>query len=173
MKGLFFALTALLCLSACESGLRRPITAAAAAETKPVSEPVPEVKSAMAPPRDPPPVTPTRDETPRRTIVPVANAEKEIARLRPYFRACYNAGLACDPTMEGRVVLTVHIESEGAVGSVAVTQHEGLDEKVIECLATTLRGAHFDAPGGQGSTLNVPIVFRQNRPKPAPAKIDL
>jgi hypothetical protein len=92
-------------------------------------------------------------------LIAVANAENVIAGLRPGFRACYNRGLANDPTMDGCVTLRVHIAPEGSVGTTDAVVKDGLSPSVVGCLEELLRRAAFDPPGGSGATINVPITF--------------
>jgi hypothetical protein len=93
--------------------------------------------------------------------VPVANAERVIAGLRPGFRACYNTGLQQDPGMAGSVTITVKIGPNGEVSSAEASSNNGLSDGVVKCIARKLRNAQFDPPGGSGSTINVPVKFVQ------------
>ena len=93
--------------------------------------------------------------------VPVANAERVVASLRPGFRACYNTGLQQDPGMAGSVTITVKIGPNGEVSSADATSNNGLSDSVVKCIARKLKNAQFDPPGGSGSTLNVPVKFVQ------------
>lgn len=93
--------------------------------------------------------------------VPVANAERVIAGLRPGFRQCYNTGLQQDPGMSGSVTVTVKIGPNGEVSSADATSNTGLSDSVVRCIARKLKNAQFDPPGGSGSTLNVPVKFVQ------------
>jgi hypothetical protein len=95
------------------------------------------------------------------STVPISDADKVVASLRPQFRDCYNAGLRVDKTMEGCVIMTARISPTGAVDSSRELVHDGLSEEVVACLVGVLRGASFAAPGGLGSTLNVPVTFIQ------------
>ena len=93
--------------------------------------------------------------------VPVSGADRVIAGLRPGFRACYQTGLQSDPTMSGKVSFTVKVGPNGEVSSADVTSNSGLSDGVANCIARKLRNAQFDAPGGSGSTLQVPVSFVQ------------
>ena len=93
--------------------------------------------------------------------VPVANAERVVASLRPGFRQCYNTGLQQDPGMAGSVTITVKIGPNGEVSSADATSNNGLSDSVVRCIARKLKNAQFDPPGGSGSTLNVPVKFVQ------------
>jgi hypothetical protein len=93
--------------------------------------------------------------------VPVANAERVIAGLRPGFRACYNQGLQQDPGMAGSVTITVKIGPNGEVSTADAASNAGLSDSVVKCIARKLKNAQFDPPGGSGSTINVPVKFVQ------------
>src|SRR5262245_30398276 len=112
------------------------------------SAPSPEPPSTAAPAplaNTPAPATPTEPSAKR----PQSACAK--------FRACYNAGLRVDRTMEGCVIMTARISPTGTVDSSRELEHDGLSEDVVACLVDVLRGATFSAPGGVGSTLNVPV----------------
>jgi len=93
--------------------------------------------------------------------VAVANAGAVVAGLRAGFRSCYNSGLNVDPTMSGRVNLSVKISPNGEVSSADPSGNTGLSDQVVQCLIRKVRNAQFDAPGPSGSTLMIPITFVQ------------
>ncbi len=94
---------------------------------------------------------------------PVANAERTIARLRPGFRSCYNKGLANDPSMAGKLTMAIKIAPNGEVQSVSKVGGSGLSPDVEACIMRKTRNASFDAPGGGGSTIQVPVTFVQQK----------
>jgi hypothetical protein len=93
--------------------------------------------------------------------VAVANAGAVVAGLRAGFRSCYNQGLNTDPTMSGKVLLSVKIAPNGEVTSADPSGNTGLSEGVVKCLQRKVKNAQFDAPGPTGSTLQIPITFVQ------------
>jgi len=93
------------------------------------------------------------------TSAPVANAEAAIARLRPGFRSCYNKGLANDPSMAGKIVLAIKIAPNGDVNDVSKVGGSGLASDVEQCIIKRAKSGTFDAPGGSGSTIQVPVTF--------------
>jgi hypothetical protein len=98
--------------------------------------------------------------------VPIADADRVVAGLRPQFRLCYQTGLAVDRKMEGKVVLTAKVSAEGDVAYVTPGEPSGLSPSVVSCMAGVLKRAQFAAPGGRGSMLAVPVVFKyQPEPK--------
>jgi hypothetical protein len=93
--------------------------------------------------------------------VAVANAGAVVAGLRAGFRSCYNQGLNTDPTMSGKVMLSVKIAPNGEVSSADPSGNTGLSAGVVSCLVRKVKNAQFDAPGPTGSTLQIPITFVQ------------
>lgn len=93
--------------------------------------------------------------------VPISNADREIAKLRPRFRQCYQTGLNSDPSMSGKVVITAKVGPNGEVSSANVSSNTGLSPSVASCIANVVKRASFDPPGGGGSTLNIPVTFLQ------------
>jgi hypothetical protein len=95
------------------------------------------------------------------STVPISDADRVIAGLRPRFRQCYQAGLNQDPSMAGKVVITAKVGPNGEVSSSDVTSNTGLSQSVAQCIAGVVKRAQFSPPGGSGSTLNIPVTFVQ------------
>jgi hypothetical protein len=95
--------------------------------------------------------------------VPVSNLESTIAKLRPRFKACYQRGLAQDPTMQGKVTLNAKISPNGETSSVDVINNSGLSAEVVECIKGVIKRAEFQPPGGGGSSVNIPVSFVQQK----------
>jgi outer membrane biosynthesis protein TonB len=93
---------------------------------------------------------------------PIADAEKVVADLRPAFRACYNTGLAKDPKIAGKTLLVLKVDPTGAVTSAVTPDASTLPAEVVQCISDAAKQAKFKAPGGTGSTLNIPVTFKQN-----------
>ncbi len=93
--------------------------------------------------------------------VPVANAERVVAGLRPKFKACYQKGLASDPGMSGSVKISAKISPNGEVDSATNAGGSGLSPDVVQCIQKAVQRAQFDAPGGSGSTIVIPVTFVQ------------
>jgi hypothetical protein len=74
-------------------------------------------------------------------------------------KRCYQAGLNSDPSMAGRVVIRIHIASDGTVDDSIVASDEGLATSVAECIAAGAKRAHFEPPGESGSTISIPFNF--------------
>ena len=89
-------------------------------------------------------------------------AEATIARLRPSFRSCYNKGLDKNPEMAGTMSMVIDIAPNGDVSGVSKESGAGLSPEVEACIMGKVKGASFDAPGGGGAKLHVPMtVVRQ------------
>jgi hypothetical protein len=63
--------------------------------------------------------------------------------------------------MAGKVVITAKVGPNGEVSSADVTSNSGLSPGVASCIAGVVKRAQFNAPGGGGSTLNIPVTFVQ------------
>ena len=75
------------------------------------------------------------------------------------YRACYEAGLARDPSLEGRVTVKFVIDRSGAVG---VAQDGGSDLRdagVVACVVRAVLGLSFPTPEGGVVTVTYPLVF--------------
>ena len=93
--------------------------------------------------------------------VPVSDADRVIAGLRPRFKACYQTGLNSDPNMSGKVVVSAKVAPNGEVQSADIASNSGLSPGVASCIAGVVKRAQFNAPGGGGSTLQIPVTFVQ------------
>ncbi len=93
--------------------------------------------------------------------VPVSDADRVIAGLRGRFRNCYQQGLNTDPSMAGKVLISTKVAPNGEVSSADIVQNTGLSPSVAQCIANVIKRAQFSAPGGSGSTIQVPVTFVQ------------
>lgn len=89
--------------------------------------------------------------------VPVSNAEAVIrSQLQPRARACYNAALAQDPTISGKLVLSIQVGASGEVSGVSAS---GMSGQIASCISAAARRLQFAAPGGGGSTISTSFNF--------------
>jgi TonB family protein len=93
--------------------------------------------------------------------VPMSDADRVVANLRGRFRSCYQNGLDGDPTMSGKVVIRAQVGPNGEVSSSEIASSQGLSPAVNQCIAGVVKRATFNAPGGGGSTLQIPVSFVQ------------
>jgi hypothetical protein len=88
------------------------------------------------------------------------DAGSVVSGMRGGFRACYNRGLAEDPTMKGSVRITASVGPNGEVKSAQASVGGGsLSSAVVSCLAARVRSAQFSPPTGGGATLVIPVIF--------------
>ncbi len=83
----------------------------------------------------------------RSATVPITNAERVLAGLRPRFRAIYNQGLQSDPLMAGTFAFTADVAADGTVGAVDAGASKGLSPAVTAGMTRVLKNAVFEAPG--------------------------
>jgi hypothetical protein len=74
-------------------------------------------------------------------------------------RRCYNAALAQDNTLKGKLSVRVRVGVNGSVCSANVTSDEIGNAGLANCVANTFRGASFPAPRGGCVDVNVPVNF--------------
>jgi hypothetical protein len=75
-------------------------------------------------------------------------------------RQCFEAGLAKQPTLGGRIAFQFVVEGDGWVRNVKVRESELGAPDVEECMRTELVGLEYPAPaGGQRITVVYPMVF--------------
>ena len=108
---------------------------------------VPEIKFSFQAPLPAPP----RD---------VPDLQAVLSRIAPQARACYQQGLARNPSQQGKVTIVAHIGPSGDVESVSV-QNQGLDTGTASCIAGRVRAAHFKTGGANGTTVGIPFIFMQ------------
>ena len=97
--------------------------------------------------------------------MPISDADLVVASLRPEFVRCYQAGLNADRLMQGCVVIKARISPTGEVMSNDTIRREGLSPEVDACVANVVSRARFAPPGGNGSTLHIPITFVVAEPR--------
>jgi hypothetical protein len=100
--------------------------------------------------------TPTAD-------VPVPDVEKVVGDMRSDFRRCYTDALATDPKIAGQVTVIAKVDAKGAVTSATPGGTSTLPDGVVACITSRVQKAQFTGPGGNGSTLQIPITFK-NQP---------
>ena len=90
-------------------------------------------------------------------------ADGVVAGLRNRFRTCYQTGLLEDSTMSGKVLISAKVGPNGEVSSATIASISGLSPSVGQCIANVVKRATFSAPGGGGSTLQIPVTFVQSK----------
>ncbi len=75
------------------------------------------------------------------------------------FRYCYEQGLRVSPNLSARVSLRFLIERDGTVSDVNVTDLNGVDTKVADCIARAVAELSFPEPENGVITVIYPILF--------------
>ena len=90
-----------------------------------------------------------------------ASSELETAlqfRVKQAHR-CYDNALAQDPTLRGKVTVSVRVGANGQVCSAGIASNEMGSPNVATCVAGYFRGANFPSPKGGCVDTNIPINF--------------
>jgi hypothetical protein len=88
------------------------------------------------------------------------NVRRVVAGMRAGLRACYQHGLASDPQLQGKVRLTIRVDSTGAVTNATVTADNPELERhaAAACIRTRAHAARFEAPG-KASIVTVDVAL--------------
>lgn len=105
--------------------------------------------------------------------LPTETIEAVVRRGYPEMRRCYEAGLARDPALSGRITVRFVIDLDGTV--MLAGEAEGVaeerplpDREVAACVAARFTELVFPAPEGGVVTVVYPIRFRPGPPPDAP-----
>lgn len=154
LSGPLGCLVAALCVFGCRPSSGAPSQPRSTAEpgaTPTSSRSAPESDVAGPDAREGPPLT--RDEI--RTVV--------RAKL-PEVRACFEAGLATNPALGGRVLLRFTINAGGRAEGIRVVENPSDDADLGACLVEALAHWQFPRPrGGAAITVSYPFVFSSER----------
>jgi tetratricopeptide (TPR) repeat protein len=85
-------------------------------------------------------------------------AALQVASMQADFRACYQASLADDYDLAGRVELVIRVAADGRVAGVKANG-PSLPPTAVECLLRRAALARFDPPAGGHGTITVPVTF--------------
>lgn len=102
----------------------------------------------------------------------VSNAARVVAGMRAGFRACYQRGLAENPTAAGTVRLTLQIAPSGQVAGNTMTSSGNLPASVLSCVQARARAAQFDPPSSGNATIVVPVTFVSDSAPNPPIRLD-
>jgi hypothetical protein len=149
-----------------ESPVTTAPPAATAAETPvfdapPPPPPPPPEPSASAEPAD---VKTVRRGPPAGCAGPCEGAEPpglqgQLAAKAGLSRRCYERALMHNPTLQGRMMVSLRVGPNGVVCHANVTQNELGDAGVASCVAQIFRSSSFVAPQGGCVEAQVPIKF--------------
>ena len=82
-----------------------------------------------------------------------------LLTMKPKLIECYNKARASNPTLRGKLKLTVQVKDSGTVTNVEGDPGDpAFDPTLVVCLGDALRTTTFPSPGGT-ATITVPLVF--------------
>jgi len=122
-------------------------------EACPTSEPPPYT---APPPRiaSGPPVT---------NYIPPSVIMRPIRARAGCFRGCYQAGLARNPALSGRIATRFVIDTDGWVRRARIVDDELGDRDVADCVRRAFIGLQYSQPEGGPITVVYPLVFAPER----------
>ena len=88
-----------------------------------------------------------------------ARVREVVVAQRARLRACYEGGLAQDPTLAGRVVLVVEVGQDGMASHVYEAHREGLGVAEVKCFARVLKSTRFHDGAASPVKIQVPLSF--------------
>ena len=107
-------------------------------------------------------VTPTTPPTVTTSRTP-ADIQRVMAAARPRLRACYDKGLAQDPSLGGKIPVTIIIGTDGKVTAASIGNGATLQSPVVTtCVLAVTRSLVFP-PADTSSTVNYPLVFNSSK----------
>jgi hypothetical protein len=89
--------------------------------------------------------------------------QRELAERAGSLRSCYERLLRYGPTEEGRLLVELSIDAQGAVSSVRLVLDEVGDGALSQCVVETMRAPYESGAEGDCATVRVPVTFRQER----------
>ena len=88
------------------------------------------------------------------------NIRSVVSRRASRIRACYEAQLASNPRLAGKLVITWTISMTGHVTSAQITKSTLANERVSGCILRTVRRMRFEKPKGGICIVRWPFVFK-------------
>jgi hypothetical protein len=85
-------------------------------------------------------------------------------------RSCYEAGLASNPSLAGKVTVRFVIARDGSVSTVAADSQDLGDQGVIDCISRAFYTLSFPAPSGGVVTVRYPIKLTPADADPKPER---
>lgn len=81
-------------------------------------------------------------------------------------RGCYERALRTNPTLQGRLIVSVRVASNGNVCSASISQDDLHAADVSSCVLGLFRSKHFPSPtGGKCADVDVPLNFTPREKK--------
>ena len=91
----------------------------------------------------------------------IEGAAATVAALRMRFGECYTRGLMAEPGISGRIELTLGVDANGRVATMAHSTKGNLSQYVIDCVRWVGGQAQFNKPAGGKAELLVPVNFER------------
>ncbi len=88
----------------------------------------------------------------------LADGERVMKDLHGRIRGCYTRGLVNNPSMQGKVTLSVKVAANGEVLEAKVSEKKDIDSLPADCMAAVIKKARFAAPGAAGASFTVRIT---------------
>lgn len=88
-----------------------------------------------------------------------AELEQTLAFRAKQAHRCYDNALTQDPTLKGKVSISVRVGANGSVCSAAVASNDMGSPTVANCVVGYFRSGSFPAPKGGCLDANIPINF--------------
>lgn len=90
---------------------------------------------------------------------PMLSADTAVAMLRDRYKECYTQVLEAQPEARGRIIEAIRVAPDGTVCAFGTSERIGLPSMVATCIEKITAGAHFMAPGGTGTVLEIPVTY--------------
>jgi hypothetical protein len=115
----------------------------------------------------PPPPPPDATGRPRIRVepiqvtgrLPVEIIQRIVRQHTPRFRECYEAGLATNPMLGGRVAVKFTIDASGDAVNVADAGSDLADRQVVSCVLAVFPGTTFPQPEAGVVEVVFPMSF--------------
>lgn len=88
-----------------------------------------------------------------------ADLENALAFRVKQAHRCYDNALAQDPTLRGKVTVSVRVGANGQACSAGIAANDMSSSNVASCVTGFFRGTNFPAPKGGCVDVNIPINF--------------
>ena len=88
-----------------------------------------------------------------------ASVAKTIRASSSAVKRCYDKALLLNPTLKGKVSVTILINERGRVESIEISEDTVKDAEVTKCIKGVIKGLRFPKPEGGMASVTFPFVF--------------
>lgn len=88
-----------------------------------------------------------------------ASVAKTIKKSSAAVKRCYDKALLANPTLKGKVSVTILINTSGRVESIEISEDTIKDPGVSKCIMGVLKRLRFPKPDGGPASITCPFVF--------------